>query len=93
MSLNLSRNLRLLVEWGPVLALCSDVVSSAPGVTRVQATLRVLDLVATKTSTGEDDELIDLLRNVVSTEAGAALVDWVSDKVQEIFTEKNDADG
>lgn len=86
-SMNLTQKLRLLVEWGPVLALASEVVSAEPGVARVQATLRVLDVVASKTQIREDDHLIELLRNVVNTEPGAAMIDWISDKVQAMFKE------
>lgn len=85
--MNIAQRLRLLVEWGPVLALATEIVSAPPGVARVQNTLRMLDLVAARTKNQHDDELIDLLRGVVSTAEGAALVDWISDKVQAMFKE------
>lgn len=90
--MNIAQKLRLLVEWGPVLALGSEVVSSPPGIARVQSALRMLDLIAARTQNAQDDQLIDLLRGVVSTAEGAALVDWISDKVQAVFKETaNDA--
>lgn len=85
--MNIAQKLRLLVEWGPVLALGSEVVSSPPGIARVQSALRMLDLIAARTQNAQDDQLIDLLRGVVSTAEGAALVDWMSDKVQAMFKE------
>ena len=86
--MKLAEKFKLLVEWMPVLAAAQNVVIAAPGAARVRAALGVLDIVAQKTSTQEDDELIDMLRRVVMTDEGATLVDWISNKAQKFFVEE-----
>ena len=88
--MNLAAKLRLLLEWMPVLTAAQTVVLAPAGAARVRAALGVLDIIAQKTTTQEDDELIEMLRRVVMTEEGATLVDWLSDKVQSFFEEEAD---
>ena len=88
--MNLAAKLRLLVEWMPVLSAAQTVILSPAGSARVRAALEVLDIVADKTTTEADDQLVDLLKRVVMTNEGAALVDWISDKVVALFAEAED---
>jgi hypothetical protein len=89
-NLTMGEKLRLLLEWMPVLAMLGNIVNTQAGASRVRAVLDVLDVVADKTTTTQDDQLIELLRAVVVTPQGAALVDWISDKTQAIFEDNND---
>lgn len=86
--MNLAAKLRMLVEWMPVLAAAQGVVLSPAGSARVRSALQMLDLVADKTKTPEDDELVELLKRVAMTTEGALLIDWISDKVQALFPEE-----
>lgn len=54
------------------------------------AALRVLELLAQKSNTPLDDELIERLHAILLTKEGADLVDWIVTKVQPIFDQEQD---
>lgn len=80
------KNLRLLMEWFPVVGLVTALGESERGVPRVMQALQILRFLATKTSIRQDDELVRLVENVMLTEQGRALIDYCSDEIHK-FTE------
>lgn len=55
------------------------------------AAIRVLELLAQKSNTPLDDELIERLHAILLTNEGAELVDWIVVKVQPIFLQDEQA--
>lgn len=82
--------MRLLLQWLPVLTMMSEVVSAPPGKPRVMAALRVLELLAQKSNTPLDDELIERLHAILLTKEGADLVDWIVTKVQPMLEQEQE---
>jgi hypothetical protein len=63
---------------------------SSPGVPRVLAAVQILRFVTAKTSIPEDDRLVALIENIVLTEQGRALVDYLAEQIRRV-TERVDA--
>lgn len=88
--MKIAEKLRLLIEYMPVLSMAQDIVVAAPGAPRVRSALELLEVLAEKTETHTDNELIDLCRKVVMTAEGAALVDYISEKARALFDDQED---
>lgn len=73
----LSTNLRLLIEWAPALQLLSAVGAAKPGVERMIQIVKLAEFLTTKTATGVDDRLVRLITDILLTQQGQALVDYV----------------
>lgn len=83
------KNLRLVMEWFPIVGLVTAMGEAKRGVPRVMQALQVLRFLATKTHIRQDDELVRLVENVMLTEQGRALIDYCSDEIHK-FTEAAD---
>lgn len=83
------RNLRQLVEWFPMIALITHLGDASPGVPRVQAAIQVLQFLAGKTEIKQDDELLRLLQDILLTDQGRRLVDYVAAEIRLLSEPKN----
>lgn len=63
------------------------IAAAKPGRDRVLESCRLLELVASKTSPKVDDEVIGLLKDVVMSEPGGRLVDYIATRLQGVFDE------
>jgi hypothetical protein len=73
----LSTNLRLLIEWAPALQLLSAVGASKPGVERMIQIVKLAEFLTTKTPSVVDDKLVRLFTDILLTQQGQALVDYL----------------
>jgi hypothetical protein len=83
------KNLRLLMEWFPLIGLVTSLGEAERGVPRVMAALQVLRYLAGKTHMRQDDELVRLIENVMLTEQGRALIDYTSDQIHGLLEKAN----
>ena len=85
------KNLKLLLEWFPLVALVTTLGEAKRGVPRVLAALQCVRFVAGKTAIEQDDKLVQLVENVLLTEPGRALVDYLSDEIHKVIEAANNA--
>jgi hypothetical protein len=78
------RNLKQLIEWFPMIALITHLGDAPRGVPRVQAAIQVLQFLAGKTEIRQDDEVLRLLQDVLLTDQGRRLVDYVADEIRKL---------
>lgn len=83
------QNLRLLLEWFPLVPLVTAMGDARPGLPRVIAAMQVLRFIAGKTAIKQDDELLRLLEDVLLTEQGRALVEYASEEVRRLLEQTN----
>jgi len=86
------KNLKLLLEWFPLVALVTALGDSPRGVPRVLAALQIIRFIAGKTDIRQDDELVDLFEDILLTEQGRALVDYLSSEIHRVMEAVNVAE-
>lgn len=83
------KNLRLLLDWLPAVALVNALGEAAPGLPRVVAAMQLLRFVAGRTAIKQDDEVLLLLENILLTEQGRALVEYISVEIKRVMENVN----
>lgn len=86
------KNLKVLLEWFPLVALVTALGDSPKGVPRVLAALQIIRFIAGKTDIKQDDELVQLFENILLTEQGRALVDYLSSEINKLMEAVNVAE-
>ena len=87
--MSLAEKFRMLMEWMPALQMLPVIASSQPGRDQALQVVRLLEIVASKTTGSTDDELAQHLKAVLLTEPGGKLVDYVVAKIRSL-TDGND---
>lgn len=82
--MSLTEKFRLLMEWMPALQMLPVIAASQPGRDQVLQVVRLLEIVAGKTVGNVDDELARLLKDVLLTEQGGKLVDYIVAQIKEL---------
>jgi hypothetical protein len=80
--LTVTDKIKMLIQWLPILQILPMIAAAKPGRERVMEVVRLVEAVAVTTSPKMDDELVYLIKGILMTEQGGALVDFVTDKVQ-----------
>jgi hypothetical protein len=75
--LAIGKNLRLLIEWSPLLSLLSDVAAATDREERVLAIANSARWLARRTETDIDDELVDRLEALLTSEEFQDLADYL----------------
>lgn len=88
-TLNLRKNLSVVLEWFPIIAMVTALGEAQRGVPRVMAALQILRFVAAKTSIQQDDQLLAMLEAICLTSEGRAVIDYVSDEIAKILAAAN----
>lgn len=83
--------IQLVVEWFPVVSLLTALVEAQSGVPRALAFLQLMQFVAAKTPLKQDDEVLKLIEEIVLTPQGRALIDYLSDQIEELMEQANAA--
>lgn len=83
-SMTITDKFRFLLEWLPALQMLPVIATAQPGRDQVLQVVRLLEIITAKTTGTTDDELTALLKEVLLTEAGGKLVDYVVAKVRSI---------
>ena len=68
--------LRLLAEWGPVIAKLQAVLGAPTPHEKAQAFVKFALAISTKTKTEADDKALRHLAAILNTSEGAAFADW-----------------
>lgn len=82
-------NLKVLLQWFPVIALLTQLGDAPAGAARAQAALNVLQFLAAKTQLRQDDELVRLLQQILLTDQGKQLVDYIAAEVRKLMESVN----
>jgi hypothetical protein len=69
--------IRQLVEWAPALSIVSEISGAQTAQERIDAALKLMRFVASKTGTHIDDDLLERIQAVLMSQAGRELVDYV----------------
>lgn len=80
--ISLTDKFRLLMEWLPALQMLPIIATAAPGRDQALQVMRLLEIVSAKTTGKLDDELTSLLKDVLLTEAGGRLTDYIATKIR-----------
>lgn len=83
-SMTIAEKLRLLMEWMPALQMIPVIATSQPGRDQVLQVVRLLEIVTAKTVGKADDELTALVKDVLLTEPGGKLVDYIVAKIRSL---------
>jgi hypothetical protein len=86
---NLRNRVNTLVEWFPVVGLLTALGEAKSGAPQVMAALQLLQFAAAKTPLQQDDELLRLLENIVLTEQGRALIEYLSTQIASLLEQSN----
>lgn len=89
----LTDNIRLLIEWAPILQIFSAIASSKPGSERVIQVARLAEFMTTKTENKVDDQLVRLLTAILLTPQADALVQYLTELVEKASEKTNEPDG
>ena len=76
-NLSLSDKLRLVLEWLPAIQLLPAIAAAEPGKDQILQVVRLLEVIADKTEVTTDDELVGLVKDVLQTEQGGRLIDYI----------------
>jgi hypothetical protein len=82
--MSLSEKFRLLMDWMPALQMLPIIAATQPGRDQVLQVVRLLEIVATKTTGTVDDDLTKLVKEVLLTAEGGKLVDYIVTKIKEL---------
>jgi hypothetical protein len=77
-------NVRLLVEWAPLLGYGRRLSAATDDRQRSEVIADALEWLSSKTGNRIDDELSGLLAAVLKTPEGAALSGWIADKAADL---------
>jgi hypothetical protein len=80
--------IKTLLEWLPVLQFVQDIVSAAPGQARAGKIAVLAEYLASRTTNKVDDRITDLVRQILLTQPGGELVDYLSDLVNKVSEEQ-----
>lgn len=83
------KNLKVLLEWFPLVALITAVGEAKRGNQRVLAAMQCVRFLASKTQIEQDDKAVQLVEAVLLTEQGRALVDYLSDEINKVIEATN----
>lgn len=72
------------MEWMPALQMIPVIATSQPGRDQVLQVVRLLEIVTAKTVGKADDELTALVKDVLLTEPGGKLVDYIVAKIRSL---------
>lgn len=86
MPIQLSK-IRVVLEWLPVLQFVQDIVNAAPGQARVGKVAVLAEYLASRTDSSVDDRITDLVRQILLTQPGGELVDYLSDLINKVSEE------
>ena len=78
------QQLRLLMEWLPAIQMLPLIATMEPGRDQVLQVVRLLEIVTSKTTGAVDDELTKLTKDILLTEQGGKLVDYLVAKIKEL---------
>ena len=81
--------IKFVIEWLPALNMVPAITAAEPGSQRAIAACQLVKFIASKTDNEIDDKLVELVTAILLTDEGAALVDWVADKLRSV---SDDAD-
>ena len=77
-------NVRLIVEWAPLLGYARRLSAATDEPGRADAIGDAIEWLASKTDNRLDDELARRIAAVLRTAEGAALAGWIADKAAEM---------
>ena len=78
-------NLRLLAEWSPMIGLLTATQRAATPKDKAVAVTEVLRFLAMKTPMELDDKVVLLVQQIVLTQQGEALVDYLAELVRGVL--------
>lgn len=73
--------LKLLAEWGPVIARLQAVLAAPTPHEKAQAFVKFAVALSAKTKTEADDKALEHLAAILSTKEGESFVDWLAELV------------
>lgn len=79
---NVAEKIRFVLEWLPALNMIPAITAAKPGSDRAVAACELVEFVAAKTDNQLDDDLTKLVKAILLTPEGAALVNYVADKLR-----------
>lgn len=82
--MSLSEKFRLLMDWMPALQMLPIIAATQPGRDQVLQVVRLLEIVAAKTTGTVDDDMTKLVKEVLLTAEGGKLVDYIVAKIKEL---------
>lgn len=75
---------RLLLEWLPAIQMLPLIAATPAGREQVLQVVRLLEIVTAKTTGTTDDEMTRLVKDVLMTEQGGRLVDYIVARIKEL---------
>ena len=82
--MSLTEKFRLLMDWLPAIQMLPIIAATQPGREQVLQVVRLLEIISSKTTGTTDDELTRLTKDVLMTEPGGKLVDYIVAKIKEL---------
>lgn len=78
---SITNNIKLLIEWAPILSIMSAIGAAKQGQEQALQVAKLAEFLASKTQTKIDDELVRVISAILLTAEGAALVAYLTDLV------------
>lgn len=87
--MSFAEKFRMLMEWMPALQMLPVIAVAKPGRDQALQVVRLFEIIAAKTTGETDDELTQLIKDILLTDQGGKLVDYIVAKVRSLTDEQS----
>jgi len=81
--MNIFEKIRLISEYAPLLTYLQQLSDANEMTDKVSVAADAAEWIATKTELEWDDEVVSLVADILRSEEGAALIDWIVEKMKD----------
>ena len=81
--MNIFDKIRLISEYAPLLSYLQQLADADEMTDKVSVAADAAEWIATKTELEWDDEVVSLVADILRSDEGAALIEWIVEKIKD----------
>jgi len=81
--MNIFDKIRLISEYAPLLSYLQQLANADEVTDKVSVAADAAEWIATKTEMEWDDEVVSLVADILRSDEGAALIEWIVEKMKD----------
>ena len=82
-TMNIFEKIRLISEYAPLLTYLQQLADADEMTDKVSVAADAAEWIATKTELEWDDEVVSLVADILRSDEGAALIEWIVEKMKD----------
>ena len=82
-TMNIFDKIRLISEYAPLLSYLQQLANADEVTDKVSVAADAAEWIATKTEMEWDDEVVSLVADILRSDEGAALIEWIVEKMKD----------